>query len=93
MNTNPIVIESKKDLNALVSLLMSLNNIPDGKGISMLLNDFESASNFEAVKRWTLKTLWEHQSCKDDLVLNDLCTQLESALENGLLDAKPVGFH
>ena len=89
----PLVIESKKDLNSLVSLLMSVNEIPEGKGISMLLDDFESEDNFEAVKRWTIKTLWEHKNAQEDLVLNDLCELLEKALQDGLFDAKPIGYH
>lgn len=89
----PIVIESKKDLNSLVSLLMSVNEIPEGKGVAMLLGDFESQDNFEAVKRWTVKTLWEHKNAKEDLVLNDLCELLEKALLDGLFEARPLGLH
>lgn len=89
----PLVIESKKDLNSLVSLLMSVNEIPEGKGIAMLLDDYESEDNFEAVKRWTIKTLWEYKNAQDDLVLNDLCELLEKTLQDGLFDAKPIGHH
>jgi hypothetical protein len=89
----PLVIESKKDLNSLVSLLMSVNEIPEGKGIAMLLGDFESQDNFEAVKRWTVKTLWEHKNAKEDLVLNELCGLLDKTLQDGLFEAKPVGHH
>ncbi|MGH1429838.1 MAG: hypothetical protein K6L74_06810 [Neptuniibacter sp.] len=85
----PIVIETTKDLNELVLLIMSVNHIPEGKGIAMLLGDFESQNNFEAIKRWTLKTLWEKQSIKEDLILNDLCEQLKCALNRGLLDVDP----
>lgn len=85
----PIVIESSKDLNELIKLLMSVNHIPEGKGIAMLLDDFESANNFEAVKRWALKALWEKQSSKEEVVLNDLCEQLKCALHKGLLNAEP----
>ncbi|MGH1432727.1 MAG: hypothetical protein K6L74_14325 [Neptuniibacter sp.] len=85
----PIVIETTKDLNELVMLLMSVNYIPEGKGVAMLLDDFESVNNFEAIKRWTLKTLWEKQSSKEELILNDLCEQLKCALHKGLLDVEP----
>lgn len=85
----PIVIETTKGLNELVLLLMSVNHIPEGKGIAMLLGDNESPSNFEAIKRWTLKALWEKQASKEELILNDLCEQLQCALEKGLIAVEP----
>ncbi|MCW8884749.1 MAG: hypothetical protein OQK12_05770 [Motiliproteus sp.] len=90
MNNQTTCVRTAEDLNQLVTLLINLLGISEGNEVALLLNDSISVSNFEAVKRWVAKVIWQRSSAQEDVYLNELANELLNTLEKARFDAQPL---
>tara|TARA_R110000850_G_scaffold70692_1_gene156337 strand:+ start:2130 stop:2408 length:279 start_codon:yes stop_codon:yes gene_type:complete len=80
-------LASSEALNDITNHLMHTLNIDNSRCLLILLNDFDSENNKEAIKRWIKPKIWQSLNLNGYVCINELTKLLNDHLSNSFNEA------